>query len=263
LSAADVQDARRVTVVNQTLVNRYFGGQNPLGQRIKIAMLQTLPEGAVDDPIFEIVGVMADARNQGIQDPPVPEMLIPYTITGAFERGILVKTAGDPDALSTSVRREIWSVDRNVALSDTGSLTGYLQQFSYGEPRFSLVVLGVFAGVGLVLVAIGVYSVIAYTVARQTHEIGIRMALGAGSSDVLRMVARLGLQLLALGVGVGLVAGFGATRLIAAQLWGISSHDPFTLAGIITVMTLVGLAATYFPARRAIRVDPIEALRNE
>jgi putative ABC transport system permease protein len=258
-----VQDARRVAVVNQTLVNRYFGGQNPLGQRIKIAMLQTLPEGAVDNPVFEIIGVMADAKNQGVQDPPSPEMLVPYTITGAFERGILVKTAGDPDALSSSVRREIWSLDRNVALSDTGSLTGYLKQFSYGEPRFSLVVLGVFAGVGLVLVAIGVYSVIAYTVARQTHEIGIRMALGAGRSDVLRMVARVGLQLLAIGVCVGLLTGFGATRLIAAQLWGISSHDPFTLAGIITMMTLVGLAATYFPARRAMRVDPIVALRNE
>jgi predicted permease len=263
LSGADVQDGRKVAVVNQALVNRYFGGQNPAGQRIRIAMLETPSGGAVADPVFEIVGVIADAKNRDVQNPPSPEMLVPYTITGAFDRGILVKTSGDPNVLSTSVRREIWAVDRNVALSDTGSLTGYMEQFSYGEPRFSLVVLGVFAGVGVILVTVGVYSVIAYTVSRQTHEIGIRIALGAGNPAVLRMVARMGLQLVAIGVAVGLLTGFGAARLIASQLWGISAHDPFTLTGIVSMMVVVGLAATYFPARRALRVNPIVALRSE
>jgi putative ABC transport system permease protein len=123
--------------------------------------------------------------------------------------------------------------------------------------------LGVFAGVGLVLVAIGVYSVIAYTVSRQTHEIGIRMALGAGSADVFGMVLRMGLKLVTLGAIVGLLASFGVTRLIESQPWGVSARDPLTLAGVILVIALAGAAACYFPARRATRVDPMLALRYE
>lgn len=263
LSEIDVNDARRVAVVNQTLVNRFFGSADPLGQRIKISFLETLQENAVKDPVFEIVGVIADARNQGIQEPPNPEALIPYTTTGAFERGILVRTAGEPDALLDSVRREIWATDRNVALTLTGSLTHFLTQFSYAEPRFALVLLGVFAGVGLLLVGVGVYSVIAYTVSRQTQEIGIRMALGARRVDVLGMIIRMGLRLVAVGVAIGLAASFGATRVIRSQLWNISPHDPITLASVVAVMALAGFAACYFPARRATRVDPMVALRYD
>jgi putative ABC transport system permease protein len=174
-----------------------------------------------------------------------------------------VRTAGDPNALLNSVRREVWAVDRHVAITLTGSLTGYLKQFSYAEPRFSLVVLGVFAAVGFVLVAVGVYSVIAYTVSRQTHEIGIRIALGAARADVLRMVIRMGLQLIAIGAAAGLAVSLVATRVIASQLWGISPHDPATLVGVVMAMTAVGLAACYFPARRAMKVNPIVALRYE
>jgi len=123
--------------------------------------------------------------------------------------------------------------------------------------------MAVFAGVGLVLVAIGAFSVIAYTVSRQTHEIGIRMALGAGHANVLRMVLRMGLQLLGLGVGLGLLGSFAVTRVIASQLWGVSPRDPLTLAVVVAVVVIVGLAASYFPARRATRVDPLVALRTE
>ena len=251
LSEVDVNDARRVAVVNQTLVNRYFGSDDPIGQRIKLSLLETMPQGAIQDAVFEIIGVTADAKNQGIQDPPMPEAFIPYTLTGAFERGILVRTAADPEALLNSVRREIWAVDRNVALTLTGTLKGYLTQFSYAEPRFALVLLGVFAGVGLVLVAIGVYSVIAYTVSRQTHEIGIRMALGARGADVLRMIVGMGVRLVALGLAIGLLTSLGVTRILASQLWGISPHDPLTLAGVVGVMALAGLTACYVPAQRA------------
>ncbi|HYM10952.1 MAG TPA: ABC transporter permease, partial [Bryobacterales bacterium] len=228
LSEVEVNDVRKVAVVNQTLVNKYFGQEDPIGRRIKIKLLETMPDSPVENPVFEIVGVIADARNQGIRDPPMPEMFIPYTVTGAFERGILVRTAGDPLPMLNSVRQEIWAVDRNVALTLTDSLNNYLKRFSYAEPRFSLILLGVFAGVGLLLVAIGVYSVIAYTVSRQTHEIGIRMALGAGRSDVFRMVLRMGLRLIGFGLAAGLLASFAVTRLIASQLWAVSPQDPAT-----------------------------------
>ncbi len=263
LSDVEVNAARRVAVVNQTFVTRFFGPEDPLGRQVKLKMLETLREGPVENPVFEIVGVISDAANNGIRDPVRPEVFVPYTITGAFERGILVRTSGNPEALLNSVRREIWAVDRGVALTLTGTLTDFLTQFSYAEPRFSLVLLAVFASVGLMLVAIGVYSVIAYTVSRQTHEIGIRMALGARRVDVLRMVGLMGSRLIAGGVVIGLLASALVTRVIATQLWGISRHDPLTLAAVVLLLTLAGLAACYFPARRAMKVDPMVALRYE
>ena len=136
-----------------------------------------------------------------------------------------------------------------------------MRQFAYAEPRFGMILLGVFAGVGLLLVAIGVFSVIAYAVSRQTHEIGIRMALGAARADVLRMVLRMGLRLLGVGLGVGLLASLGVTQVIATQLWGVSPRDPLTLGAVVLVVAIAGLAACYFPARRATRVDPMVALR--
>ena len=263
LSDAEVNDARRVAVVNQTLARKYFGQQDPLGRQIKLVMLATEVEPPVENPVFQIVGVVADVKNQGIQEPVVPEAFIPYTTTWAFERGVLVRTAGDPAAMLNAVRREIWAIDRNVALTLTGSLTDILKQYSYAEPRFSLVLLSVFAGVGMVLVALGVYSVVAYTVSRQTHEIGIRVALGAGRMEVLGMVLRMGGRLVALGVLAGIATSFGLTRLIQNQIWGVSPHDPMTLLAVVLVVSVAGLAACYFPARRATRVDPIVALRHE
>jgi predicted permease len=263
LSDADVNDGRKVAVVNQTLVNRYFGKEDPIGRQIKLSMLETVPEPPVKNPVFEIIGVVVDAKNQGIQEPPSPEVWVPYTVTGAFERGILVRTSQDPLPMLNTVRREIWAVDRNVALTLTGSLKDFLKSFSYSEPRFSLILLGVFAGVGLVLVAIGVYSVIAYTVSRQTHEIGIRMALGASHADVLRMVMRMGLRLIGLGTVAGLATSFGVTRLLASQLWQVSPYDPVTISAVVFVVATAGFAACYFPARRATRVDPMVALRYE
>jgi putative ABC transport system permease protein len=263
LSEADVNDARKVAVVNQTLVKKYLGKEDPVGRQIKLSLLETMPDSPVKNPVFEIIGVVADVKNQGIQEPPNPEVWVPYTVTGAFERGILVRTSQEPLPMLNTVRRAIWAVDGNVALTLTGTLKDFLKSFSYAEPRFTLILLGVFAGVGLVLVGIGVYSVIAYTVSRQTHEIGIRMALGAGHADVLRMVMGMGLRLIGLGTIAGLAASFGVTRLLASQLWGVSPHDPVTMCVVVAVVVGVGLAACYFPARRAMRVDPMVALRYE
>jgi len=263
LSNFDVNDARKVAVVNETLAKRYFGALDPIGRHLKLSMLESLPHGAIENPSFEIVGVIADVKNRGIQEAPMPEVLIPYTVTGAFDRGILVKTAGDPGTLLNVVRREVWAVDRNVALTFADTLTEYLKQFSYAEPRFSLIILGVFAGIGLILSLTGVYSVIAYVVSQRTHEIGIRMALGASRGDVLWMVLRMGYRLIGTGLAVGLLASFVMTRMIAAQLWGVSPHDPATLIGVIVFLVTAGLAACYVPARKATTVDPIVALKVE
>ena len=262
LSEVDVNDARKVAVVNQTLVNRYFAAENPIGQRIRINLLEKSPD-PVENPVFEIIGVVTDSKNNGIQDPPDPEMFVPYTITGAFDRFVLVRTSVNPLAAQPAVQRVIWSVDGNVALTFTGTVEDYLKRFFYAGPRFGMILLGVFAGIGLVLVALGVYSVIAYTVSRQTHEIGIRMALGAGGAEVLRMVIGMGLRLVLIGLGVGLAASLGVTRVIASQLWGVSPRDPATLVSVIAVVALSGFVASYFPARRATRVDPMIVLRYQ
>jgi putative ABC transport system permease protein len=263
LSADDVSGVRKVAVVNETLVKKYFGNEDPIGRQVKLSMLEKFPDGPVPAPLFDIVGVIADAKNSGIQDPPQPEVLVPYTITGGFQRGILVRTAGDPAGLLNSVRKEIWGIDRGVALSDIGTLNDYLKRFSYAAPKFSLVLLSVFAGIGLVLVAIGVYSVIAYTVSQQIHEIGIRMALGAQRGDVMRLVGRMSLRLVLVGVVLGVLGAVAATKVLASQLWGVSPRDPATLIGVVAAMSLAAMAATYFPARRAMRVNPIVALRGE
>jgi putative ABC transport system permease protein len=263
LAEADVHTAHKVMMINQTLVTKYFGTDDPLGQLVRIEMLEVVPSPPVKDAVFEVIGVVADVKNSGVQEPVRPEMFIPYTITGSFERGILVRTAEDPLAMLNVVRNEIWSVDHNVALTMTDSLDNFLKRNTYSEPRFSLILLGVFAGVGLVLVGVGIYSVIAYTVSMQTQEIGLRMALGAGRGDVLGMVLRMGLRLVLAGVGIGLLACFGVTRILASQLWGTSPRDPATLVGVVVVILIAGAAACYFPARRATRVDPIVALRYE
>jgi putative ABC transport system permease protein len=262
LSADDVAQARRVAVVNRTFVEKYLGPADPLGRTVRFKLLETGP-GAIENAVFEIVGVVGDAKNRGIQEAPDPEAFLPYTVTAAFPRVLLVRTAGPPAAMAETLRREVWNVDRGVALTMTGAVTDYLRRFSYAEPRLALTVLAVFASLGMILVAIGVYSVIAYTVARQTHEIGIRMALGAERAHVLRMVLGMGARLVGLGLAVGLVASLAATRVLSSQLFGVAPHDVVTLALVMAVVAVAGAAACLFPARRAMRVDPMVALRYE
>jgi len=263
LEEAEVNSARKVAVVNKTLATKYFGHEDPLGQQIQIKQLGAMPNAPVINPVFEIVGIVGDMKNRGIQEPIQPELFIPYTVTGNFERGILVRTAGKPMPLLNPVRREIWAVDHHVAPTLTRTLEDFLSDFSYAQPRFVLLVLGVFAGTGLLLVAVGVYSVIAYTVSRQTQEIGIRMTLGASRGDVIGMVLRMGLWLMAVGLSIGVGASLVVNRVMASELWGVSPRDPATFAMVAFVVLAAGVVASWFPARRATRVDPMVALRFE
>jgi putative ABC transport system permease protein len=259
---AEVYGARKLAVVNQAFVKKYLGNENPIGRQVRIAQLSQFDD-AVKEPLFEIIGLVADVKNQGLQDPVDPEIWIPYTVTGSAFRGILVRTAGEPLPMLNAVEHEIWATDANVAVTFTGTLEGYISQFSYAGPRFGFFLMTIFSSIGLVLVTLGVYSVLAYTTARRTHEIGIRMALGAESTDVLRLILRMGLRLVGIGVGIGLIASLALGRVIATQLWGVSAYDPWTLTCVPVLLILIGLVACWVPARRAAGVDPLIALRYE
>jgi putative ABC transport system permease protein len=259
---AEVNGKRKLAVVNQTFVKKYLPGENPIGRQVRIAQLAEF-EDKMADPTFEIIGVVADAKNRGLQDPPEAEMWVPYTVTGSAFRGVLVRTAQEPLTLLEPVRHHVWLTDPNVALTLTGTLEGYISQFSYAGPRFGFFLMSIFGSIGLILVTVGVYSVLAYTTARRTQEIGIRMALGAQGSDVLGMVIRVGLTLVGIGVGLGLLVSLALGKVIATQLWGVSAYDPWTLTCVPILLIITGLVACWVPARRASRVDPLVALRYE
>ena len=232
----------------------------PIGRYITLPGLREMPE-PVPDPTFEVVGVVADVRNSGVRDAAAPEVLVPSTTRAGPWRVILARTSGNPALALEAIRREVRAVDRGVALREGGLLENEVRESFHAQPRFSLIVLAAFAGTGLLLVALGIYGVLAYKVSRQTREIAIRMALGGARRHVLGFVLRLGLQLIAAGIVAGLAASAATNRLIVNQLWNTSPYDPLTLAFAVAVIVLVGLAACYGPAARALRVDPMAALR--
>jgi putative ABC transport system permease protein len=177
---------------------------------------------------------------------------------------LIVKTAGDPLLVLPTIRSAIWKMDSSIGLGRGNMpIEEYLQQFSYSVPKFGLIMFGTFAGIGLVLVIIGVFSVMAYSVSVQTHEIGVRMALGAQRENILAMVIKNGLTLVAAGILVGVMASYVLTRALASQIWGVSPTDPLTFVVVVAVIVTVGIAACLLPARRATRVDPMVALRYE
>ncbi len=259
---AEVTGARKLALVNQTFAKKYLGNENPIGKQVRIAQLAEF-EDAVKEPMFEIIGLVADVKNRGLQDPVEPEIWVPFTVTGSAFRGILVRTAKEPLTMLNAVEHEIWATDANVAVTLAGTMEGYISQFSYAGPRFGFLLMTIFSSIGLVLVTLGVYSVLAYTTARRTQEIGIRLALGAKGSDVLGLVIGMGLRLVGIGVGLGLIASLGLGRVIATQLWGVSAYDPWTLTCVPLLLLITGLVACWLPARRAASVDPLVALRYE
>jgi ABC-type antimicrobial peptide transport system permease subunit len=206
---------------------------------------------------------VADTKNHGIHEAAIPEAFVPASVSAMFGRSILVRTSGDQPTIAATVQRELWAVDPSLALGRTGSVEQNLARFAYAEPRFNLFIVGSFGSVALLLVAFGIYGVVAHTVAQQTHDLGVRIALGANSAAVLWTVLRRGLQLVGTGTAAGLAASFAVHRLAESQLWGVPSYDPLTLAAVSVLMLAVGVVASLVPARRAVRVDPLVALRHE
>ncbi len=262
LSETDIDSGRHVAVVNQAFARAYFGSENPLGQKIKFNAFDEIPE-TPHDAYFEVVGVVTDFRNRGLIEPLAPEAFLPYSISGFGHRVILAKTAVDPKSLLPSVQREIWTVDSNAAVANSGSVKDLLAEEAYARPQFGLIAIGAFAGIGLALVLIGIFSVMAYAVALRTHEIGVRMALGAQRGNILTMVLWKGLRLISVGILVGVLTSVGLTRFLASQLSGVSATDPLTFFAVVIVFLAVGLFASLLPARRAAGIDPLVALRYE
>jgi putative ABC transport system permease protein len=262
LSPEDVNSARQTAVINQTLARRYFGKEDPIGQKIEFKALDSAP-GSRHDAAFEIVGIIGDAKNDGLEHPTLPEAFVPYTVSSFGRRGLLVRTASNPAAMQNSVSRVVWSVDPTIAIGQMDSLPTLLKDYAYAQPKFGLLVLGVFAALGLMLVVIGVLSVMAYSVSLQTHDIGIRIALGAQRGDVLKIVIGQGIKLALVGVAIGIVGALALTRFLTSLLYAVMPTDPVTFIAVSVILIVVALMACYVPARRATKVDPMVALRHE
>jgi predicted permease len=256
----DEQGGLPLAIVNETFARKMFNGENPVGRRIK----PNISFGESDDaPKRQVVGVTADVKSGSISGKTVPEVYAPQTPTDFVgEMTIVVRTVADPDAMVPALRSLVSSKDKDLPLRDVKTLDQYVSG-SISAPRFETLLLGTFAALALVLTTIGLYGVISYSVAQRTREIGIRIALGAQRGSISRMVVLEGGLLIVIGVGTGLMASLFAVRLIRNLLYGIGATDPATFLGVALLIAGVALAACYIPARRAMRVDPIVALRYE
>jgi putative ABC transport system permease protein len=279
MSADDAAQHRLIVIVNQTFVRQFFPTADPLGHKIDFEAYDELQAGraktaakpgSTSNPppsqnFFDIVGVVSDIRaTESDTDHSEPVTYVPSTTVSEGLGGILVRTDTKADHMVRDVDQAIWSLEPNARIgTDTGSLQAVLQKYVYAGPEFEFVMLSTFAAVGLTLVVIGVYSVMAYNVSLLTREIGIRMALGAQRDHILRTVLRKGMILILAGLAVGLFASWGATRLIAGYTRGVKPTDPWTFAAVIVVILVIGLLACFFPARRATQVHPLAALRHE
>jgi putative ABC transport system permease protein len=261
INDGDIPGSPLVAVVNQTLARKYFPGQSPIGRRLEV--------GFADPPRWrQIVGVVADVHSDGLDlQTPVQTYAAYLQTPGVFPSftpaiTVVAKTLQDPAAAGPAIRSAILGVDRSQPVFAVETMDEVIGK-SISQRRFSLVLIAVFAALALFLAALGLYGVISYSVAQRTSEIGIRMALGAKSGQVLWMIERQGLQLVALGLVVGIIAALALTRFLERMLFGVSATDPLTFLSVAGVLLSVAAAACYIPARRASRVDPMVALRYE
>lgn len=266
-SEDDVLAARDVMVVNEAFSRQYFPNQEPLGQKVKLAIfdLPYFAAAAPHDTYFEIIGIVRDYKTRGYDHPAwqsFPHAFVPYSVAGFSWRLFMARTSVDPGSLLKNMGQEVRAIDPGVQIGTSGTLEDSLREF-YRGPQFEFATLAAFACIGLVLVVIGIFSVMAYTVSLRTHEIGVRMAIGAQQTNILRLVLLNGLRLVVAGVLLGLGASYAVTRYLASQTPGVSPTDPWTFTTVVILVVTVGVAACLLPARRASQVDPLIALRYE
>ncbi len=265
VSDHDTVSSPGVVVINDWFARHHWPGENPIGKRITLDDLKDHPAW------LTVVGVTKNAVRSEWTEPPEDEMYLPYLQTHEYLAKpeahfsyltLVVRTSGDPAALTPMVRSLVSSLDKNVVVSDVQTMDQVVAQAT-SEPRFYVLLLGAFATVALVLAAVGIYGVMSYAVSRRTQEIGIRMALGARQVDVVSLVVGQGAVLAVVGVGAGLVSALAVTRLMARLLYGIKPNDPVTFIAVAILLSIVAVVASYIPARRAAKIDPIVALRYE
>ncbi|MEK6281433.1 MAG: ABC transporter permease [Acidobacteriota bacterium] len=252
-SDRDNSDASRTAIINNDLARIYFPSEDPIGKRI------TFTDG---ESWISIVGVTADVKRLGQDTNAKPEVYFPYLQVPASSMSLVVRSASEPLSLVTAVKSQIQMIDKDLPLDDAESMQQILSDSNSGR-RFNMLLLTVFAMVALVLAIVGIYGVMSYTVTQRTHEIGIRVAIGAQSRDVFRMVIGQGMMLALIGVAFGLAGALALTRLMTTMLFGVEPTDPVTFVSIAVLLTAVALVACYIPGRRATKVNPIEALRYE
>jgi putative ABC transport system permease protein len=253
----DDENAPGVVIINESFARTFFTDVDPIGRRlIKPLWWDGLPS------TFEIVGVTSEVKFDGLAREPAWAMYFPHHQAPMNDMQLIVRTAGEPVDLASAIRNEVWAIDPNIPLENFRTMEDIVAE-SVGQPRFNMLLLGLFASLALVLAAIGIYGVISYAVAQRTNEIGIRRALGAKESRVLSMVLGQGLRLTVAGVAIGLVGAFWLSRLVSGLLFEVGATDPATFGSVAIILGAVGMVACYLPARRAMRVDPVEALRSE
>ena len=256
--AEDNENAALVGLINARLARELFAGRDPIGKRFMFGH----PSDKHPAKWITIVGVVGDTKLYGLANPSRLEVYVPFRQHAASDMTLLVKSSVEPAALIASIRQVVASVDKDQPLFAIATMN-QLRADSTSERRMTFVLLGAFSGLALVLATIGIYGVISYSVAQRTHEIGIRMALGAQHSSVLRMILAQGAKIAAAGIGLGVIAALALTRLMSSLLFSVNASDPATFAGVTLLLVIVALLACYVPARRAMRVDPMVALRHE
>lgn len=257
LSDQDIATTPRVAVISETMARTFWPNEDPVGKRFGIGEIESGPRW------FNIVGVVKDVRQMQLTADPKPQAYLTYLQVGFFDsRDLVVKTDVDPASMAATIRNAVWEIDKDQPVSNVQTMETILAD-SIAQQRFSMVLLAIFAGVALVLAAVGIYGVMSYSVAQRTREIGIRMALGAQTAAVLKLALGYGMKLVLIGIAIGLIGAFALTRLMSTLLFGVTATDPITFALISLLLICVAALASYIPARRATKVDPMIALRYE
>jgi putative ABC transport system permease protein len=255
----DNENSMRVAIINETMARQYWPGQNALGRRFNIG-------DPNDGEWMEIVGIVADVRQMGLDEPVKAEMYVPYQQVTDWPffspRDLAIRTTGEPSHIAGSVRQIIREVDPDQPISNIATMSEVLG-VEAAQRRMGMIMLAAFAGLALLLASLGIYGVLAYFVTQHTNEIGVRMALGANRRNILALVLKKGMGLTLLGVAIGLAASFALTRLMSSLLFGVNASDPLTFVVAPLLLAFVALLACWIPARRATKVDPMIALRYE